>query len=70
MRPWCSPFVVAAGSLLVVLGAVAAWGNVSVVGVFLSIMGLWPLAKTILECGVAMTIVDRGLKHIWPTQAF
>jgi GT2 family glycosyltransferase len=68
--PWCSPCGLAAGSLLAVLGAFAAWDGVPVVGALLGIMGLWPLARTILDCGVAMTVVDRGLKHLWPTQAF
>ncbi len=64
--PWCSPCGIAAGSLLSVLGAVAAWGGVPVVGVLLGIMGLWPLARTILECGVAMSAFVRSLRRLWP----
>jgi len=46
------------------MGAISdgAW----IAGMLLGAMALWPLRRTILECGVANTVVVRGLERLWP----
>ena len=67
--PWYSPGGLAAGLVLAFLAMVATWDGAWAVGMLIGALALWPLGRAIMESGVAMAIVDRGLKHVWPTGA-
>ena len=47
-------------------GFLAQTGPRTVTGMLLGAMALWPLRRTILECGVANSVVVRGLERLWP----
>jgi len=68
--PCYSPGGVAAGLVLACLAMAAIWDGAGAVGLLLGALALWPLGRTILECGVALSVGGRGLKHLWPTGAF
>jgi len=68
--PWGSPAAFAATIALAGIAAAAAADGAWAVGVLLGTVALWPLARAILESGVAMAIVDRGLKRLWPAGSF
>jgi len=59
----------AAGMVLAFLAMAATWDGAWAVGMLLGAMALWPLGRTILECGVAMSVIVRGLKRLWPKEA-
>jgi len=67
--PWYSQGGLAAGMVLAFLAMAATWDGAWAVGMLLGAMALWPLGRTILECGVAMSVIVRGLKHLWPAGA-
>jgi len=67
--PWYSQGGLAAGMVLAFLAMAATWDGAWAVGMLLGAMALWPLGRTILECGVAMSVVVRGLKRLWPAGA-
>ena len=69
MWPWYSQGGLAAGMVLAFLAMAATWDGAWAVGMLLGAMALWPLGRTILECGVAMSVIVRGLKRLWPTGA-
>jgi cellulose synthase/poly-beta-1,6-N-acetylglucosamine synthase-like glycosyltransferase len=67
--PRCSPGGLAAGMLLAFLAMAATWDGAWTVGMLLGAMALWPLGRTVLECGVARSVIVRGLKQLWPPGA-
>jgi len=68
--PWYSPGGLVAELVLAFLAMAATWDGAWAVGILLGAMALWPLGRTILECGVAMSVIVRGLKRLWPAGAF
>jgi hypothetical protein len=68
--PWCSPGGLASGTALAFLAMAATWDGAWAVGVLLGTMALWPLDRTFLECGVARTVIERGLQRLWPRETF
>jgi len=68
--PWCSAGGLAIAMTLASLATAAASDGAWPVAALLGIMALWPLARTILECGVAVSASDRCFKQLWPNGAF
>jgi len=68
--PWCSAGGLAIAMTLASLATAAACDGAWPVAALLGIMALWPLARTILECGVAVSASDRCFKQLWPDGAF
>jgi hypothetical protein len=56
--------------VLTLIATAAAFDGAWVVAALLGIMALWPLARMILECGVALSAVRRVFKQLWSTEAF
>ena len=70
MWPWCSGGGLAVGLALALLATAAAFDGAWVVSVLLGSMALWPMARTALECGMAMSVVRHSLKQLWLTETF
>jgi GT2 family glycosyltransferase len=68
--PWCVPGGGVVSMVLALIATAAAFDGAWVVTALLGIMALWPLARMILECGVALSAVRRVFKQLWSTEAF
>jgi len=64
--PWCCSGGWVVGIILVCLAMGAISDGAWITGMLLGAMALWPLRRTILECGVANSVVVRGLERLWP----
>jgi hypothetical protein len=64
--PWCSSAGVAVQMVLAILAMAALRDGAWIAGTLLGAMVLWPLRRTLLECGVARSVIVRSLERFWP----
>jgi cellulose synthase/poly-beta-1,6-N-acetylglucosamine synthase-like glycosyltransferase len=66
--PSCSGCGMALGTVLTVAAILATSDGVWIAGMLLSLMAFWPLARMVWDCGVAVAVLERSLKQLWPTE--
>ncbi len=64
--PWCSSGGFAVQMVLACLALAAVRDGAWTAGMLLGAMVLWPFRRTIVECGIARSVIARGLERLWP----